>query len=1099
MFQKVLKNAKLRQAAKRLAPGEAVKLAGLWGSASALSAAAVGRLAAAPVLYVAGHLDDADEAADDIEVFTGTAAQLFPAWEVDVGTEHVNEEVVGERVRLCNLLTQPAGKRDEPVDVIVAPVMALLEPVPTPEALSRLQLTIGRGEGLPPEDLVAWLVDAGFERLEQVDRQGEFARRGGIVDVFAPGTSVAIRVEFFGDRIESIRRFDLDTQRSIDEIDGYVLTGFSAGRQVRGEHTTTLLSYLPPETVVCTPQPLEVMELADELYRRICDLEADRREALARHGGQADAPGGPEPLPPIHSPRELADAMRPFARVEMHTFAPKGGGDAIDLGVQSLQRLNVNTHEALSELAELSDSADVWVYCENPAEQKRFSEVLAGSHPTLAARVHTAIGHVHGGFCWPPQKLVAVGHHEIFHRYAKVRRMRRVRAGRPIESLLDLTEGDYVVHVAHGIAKFDALRKLDRDGISEEYLTLRFADNAILHVPADQINLVQRYIGARGRRPSLSKLGGAAWARQKQRVAEAVKDLAAEMLRIQAVRQNMPGQSYPDQTEWQRQFCDEFLYAETEDQINVMRQIDADMSARRPMDRLLCGDVGFGKTELAMRAAFKVAEAGKQVAVLVPTTVLAEQHYRTFRERFADYPIEIEMLSRFRKPAHQRAIIERLALARIDILIGTHRLLSDDVKFADLGLVIIDEEQRFGVEDKEQLKAVRTTVDVLTLTATPIPRTLHMAMLGLRDISSLRTPPLDRRAIHTEVCHYDDDMLRKVILRELSRRGQVFFVHNRVLDIETMTDHVQGLVPEARVQFAHGQMPEGLLEETMLRFVRREIDVLMCTTIIESGLDIPTANTMVIHESDRFGLAQLHQLRGRVGRYKHRAFCYLLLPEHHSVAPTAAKRLKAVEEFSDLGAGFQIAMRDLEIRGAGNILGREQSGHIAVVGYELYCQLLGQAVGSLQGRPRPVRADVHVELGIDAYIPRSYVPSDRQRMEVYRRLVRCVGPDELDQLQADLRDAYGPGPEEIETLLDLAEIRVRAAGMGIESIIRMDPDLIFSVGDFSSARHVFDGAAGTVRLPDDHTVHWRLPPAYLEAPTLVRVLLKHLRQAAGRE
>ena len=526
-----------------------------------------------------------------------------------------------------------------------------------------------------------------------------------------------------------------------------------------------------------------------------------------------------------------------------------------------------------------------------------------------------------------------------------------------------------------------------------------------------------------------------------------------------------------------------------------MGRIGDDMAERRPMDRLLCGDVGFGKTELAMRAAFKAVEAGKQVAVLVPTTVLADQHYRTFTERMANYPFEVEVISRFRKKAEQTQILKRLSVGRIDILIGTHRLLSNDVRFGDLGLVIIDEEQRFGVEDKGRLKSMRSMVDVLTLTATPIPRTLHMALLGLRDISSLSTPPLDRRAIHTEVCHYDDRLIRHAILRELSRKGQTFFVHNRVMDIQPLAEHIRSLVPEARIEVAHGQMPGRLLEKIMLRFIRREIDVLLCTTIIESGLDIPTANTMIIHEADRFGLAELHQLRGRIGRYKYHAYCYLLLPERRPVTAVAAKRLKTIEEFSDLGAGFQIAMRDLEIRGAGNILGREQSGHIASVGYELYCQLLEGSVRTLRGEKPPPQVDVHVELGIDCYIPRRYIPSDRQRMEIYRRMVKCVSTDEIVQLRADLEDAYGKAPQAVQTLLDVAEIRVLAAGAGINSIIRMGQDLVFGVSDAAAARGIFEGAAGSIRLPDPDTLHWRPPSQYLEMPTLLTVLLKRLRQA----
>ena len=1087
MFEKVLNSPLLREVADRIAPGGTVKIGGMWGSSAPMVAAALGRNTGRTVLYVAAHLDDADEAADDIEVLTGGPAHLLPAWEVGLAADHVNDEVAGERLRVCSLLSDPADQRDEPMDVIVAPIMALLQPVPTREALEAGRLHLRKGAELGPEALAAWLVDAGYERLDQVDQQGEFARRGGIVDIFPPGVNQAVRVEFFGDQIDSIRRFDLDTQRSTEQLDCYDLTGVLAGRQADPRKTTNFFDYLPDEAIVCMIEPGEAMELGRQLYERTRELSA----AAATY---------------VLEPDEVFLGLPRFALAELYTFAPDRQAQTVDLGIRSLERLPVNTREALGELEQLARVAEVTVYCENPAEQRRFEELLAASYQVLSGRVTCAIGHLHRGFHFPAERWVAVGHHEIFHRYAKVRRIRRVRAGRPIESMLDLQHGDYVVHVAHGIAKFEGLRKLKRDeggatveqAGGEEYLTLRFADNAVVHVPAGQINLVQKYIGARGKRPNLSKLGGTRWSRQKQRVSQAVHDLAADMLRLQAIRQASPGISYPVETDWTGQFNDEFVYTETEDQLAADQQIGEDMHHRRPMDRLLCGDVGYGKTELAMRAAFKVAEAGKQTAVLVPTTVLAEQHYNTFRERFADYPVEIDVLSRFRTPARQADILNRLGLGKIDVLIGTHRLLSKDVAFPDLGLVVIDEEQRFGVEHKERLKAMRATVDVLTMTATPIPRTLHMAMLGLRDISSLTTPPMDRRAIRTEICHYDDGLIRAAILRELNRQGQVFFLHNRVQDIDALADHLQALVPEARLAVAHGQMPEARLERTMLRFIERDVDVLVCTTIIESGLDIPTANTIVIHEADRFGLAELHQLRGRVGRSERRAYCLLLLPEGRPVSRTAAKRLKAIEEFSDLGAGFQIAMRDLEIRGAGNILGRQQSGHIATVGYELFCQLLERAVRDLRGEPAPMRVDVHVELGIDSYIPRTYIPSERQRMEVYRRLVRCTATEELAQLAADLADAYGAVPPEMQMLLDVAEVRVHAAALGIDSIIRMDPDIVFAVRDFSLARGAFDGAPGSVRLPDDKTVHWRPPPAYLETPTLINVLRKRLSGARGR-
>ncbi len=1088
MIEKAVRSRLLRRAANRLSPGRGVKLVGVWGSFAPLAAAAIGRIRRQPVLIVTAHLDQADCAADDVEVFTGRAAQLFPAWEVDLAGQHANDDIAASRLRLCNLLTQPANLRDEPADVIVAPVMALMQPVPAADALAAARRPLRRGLALDPRELIAWLTDAGFERVEQVEQQGEFASRGGIVDIFPPAANLAVRVEFFGDEIDSIRRFDLDTQRSSDTREGYDLTALSLADESGADETVSLLDYLPAETVICLVEPSAIDEVAGGIFTRLDDTDGD--------GHGPDQPGESSASPRWFSPTDLSAAMQRFARAEMHAFRPVESAGAVDMGVRSLTFLAGKADQSLAELGEMAATDEVWVYCETPAEEKRFGELLAADHTPLVAAFHTAIGHVAAGFHFPELRLVVVGHHEIFHRYAKRRRLRRVRTGRPIDSLLDLHEGDYVVHVAHGIARFQGLRRLEQDGRSEEYLTLRFADNAVLHVPAGSINLVQKYVGARKFRPTLSKLGGVGWSRQKQRVTAAVRDLAADMLRLQAVRAARAGMSYPADSHLQREFAEEFIYVETDDQIAAMEQIGSDMLAARPMDRLLCGDVGYGKTELAMRAAFKVVEAGRQAAVLVPTTVLADQHYRTFRERMADYPVIVEMLSRFRTTAEQKDVARRLAAGQVDIVIGTHRLLSGDVRFADLGLVVIDEEQRFGVTHKEHLKGLRAEVDVLTMTATPIPRTLHMALLGLRDISSLATPPMDRRAIYTEVCQYDERLIRQAIARELNRRGQVFFVHNRVMDILPLAQRIAAIAPEARVAVAHGQMGEGELEGAMLRFVRGECDVLVCTTIIESGLDIPSANTIIIHNADRFGLAELHQLRGRVGRSKRRAYCYLVLPTTRTVSAEAAKRLKAVEQFSDLGAGFQIAMRDLEIRGAGNILGPEQSGHIAAVGYELYCRLLEQAVAEMRGEPAPAPKPAHVELGIDAYIPATYVPSERQRMEVYRRLARATGSEDLAQLRGDLADAYGPTPPAIETMLQQAEIRTLAGRLDIDSIVRTDPDIVFTVRSHARLQPLLADAQGSVRLADDRTIHWRPPRAYLETPTLLAVLLKRLSQAS---
>jgi transcription-repair coupling factor (superfamily II helicase) len=692
-----------------------------------------------------------------------------------------------------------------------------------------------------------------------------------------------------------------------------------------------------------------------------------------------------------------------------------------------------------------------------------------------------------------------LGHHELFHRYEMRRRVKKVIASRPVDSFLDLKVGDYVVHVAHGIAKFTGMHTISKDGTADEYLTLRFADNATLHVPAARINLIQKYIGGFHGHPQLSRLGTGSWEKQKAKVSEAVMDMAAELIDIQAARNAESGVAYPPDTEWQREFEAEFPYEPTADQLTSAEEIKQDMTKARPMDRLLCGDVGYGKTELAMRAAFKAVEFGKQVAVLVPTTVLAEQHYRSFKERMADYPFNIESISRFKSTKQQKDTVKRLTAGEIDILIGTHRLISKDVKFADLGLVVIDEEQRFGVTHKERLKQMRKTVDVLTMSATPIPRTLHMSMLGLRDISSLTTAPQDRRSIVTEVMPYDPNRIKLAIMRELNREGQVYFVHNRVHNILEMAEQVQQMAPDARILIGHGQMAEGELEEVMLKFIRHEADILVCTTIIESGLDIPNVNTILINQADRFGLSELHQLRGRVGRYKHRAYCYLLLPADRPVTPVAAKRLKAIEEYSHLGAGFKIAMRDLEIRGAGNILGPEQSGHIAAVGYEMYCQLLEEAVRQLKQEPKPVVPEAHVDIGISAFLPKQYIPADRQRMDIYRRMTRCTSLEMLEALQKDVVDAFGEPPRQVTILFALTELRLLAGLYGIESMIRKLPDCVLTVRDASRAQQALHGAPGTLRVIDEKTVYLRMPPTYMEPETLLMVLRNLMRAAHDRE
>jgi transcription-repair coupling factor (superfamily II helicase) len=704
------------------------------------------------------------------------------------------------------------------------------------------------------------------------------------------------------------------------------------------------------------------------------------------------------------------------------------------------------------------------------------------------------LGRIHAGFRIVDASIVVLGDHELFHR-EEVRHIlpRRRTESRAIDSFLDLAEGDLVVHVSQGIARYRGMQVLEKNGQSEEHLILEFREGTRVYVPASKIDLVQKYVGGSKTDPELSKLGGTAWQRKKEKVEAAVLDLASEMIDLQALRAAQPGITYPPDSAWQSEFEASFPYQETPDQLTTLVEIKQDMERTRPMDRLVCGDVGYGKTELAIRAAFKAVDTGKQVAVLVPTTVLAEQHFRTFSQRLAEYPFVVESLSRFRSPGEQKRIVERLAQGGVDIVIGTHRLVSADVQFKDLGLVIIDEEQRFGVEHKERLKKLRQTVDVLTLTATPIPRTLHLSLLGIRDISNLETPPADRLAIETRIARFDPTLIRHAILRELNREGQVYFVHNRVYNIQDVADKLRSYVPEARISVAHGQMPEGELEQAMLRFVRHESDILVATTIIESGLDIPNVNTIFINQADIYGLADLHQLRGRVGRYKHRAYAYLLLDGERGVTPTAARRLKAIEEFTELGAGFRIALRDLEIRGAGNILGTQQSGHIAAVGYELYCQLLENSVRQLKNQPLRTPLEVTVELPYTAYLPRNYVPSRRLQIEVYRRLSRIRRLERLDDFRQELRDRFGAPPEPVEWLLRLAELRLLAARWQVATVHLEEGDIVLGYRSARQIQRLAQRSNGRLRVVDPSHAYFRLKRSEAEPVALYTCLKDLLR------
>ena len=1081
--------------------GGVVNVEGTWGSFGPMLVATISEKLGRPILYVRPHIDDADKAADDLQTFTGQQIEAFGAWEGEEDLADATDEIRAQRLMLVSRISSLVSRSTEGEFIVPASVQSLCQPVPKPEAIEKGSLALEVEKEVSPEDVVKWLVDNHFERTERVDLPGQFARRGGIVDIYAPlalktqdarpqiqdqrleSKAEALRIEFFGDTIESIREIDLDTQRSSRQIGRIKIV--SAMCETGTQQRELLVNILPEDTIVVFEEPGEIEEVAKVFLERVEDASR------------------------LYCWSDIFEAAKRLTQLHLCRFATGRPEDFLKVDVRSVQQFQHKAtsvwsgHKAALEelVGETKRGKEVRLYCESSAEIKRVGEIVEDINQKIPAKLKLLLGFIHQGFVIRSLNTIIVSHHELFGQYALRRRRRPARATSPVDTLSDLQEGDYVVHASYGIGKFLGVKAIQEKGGVNEYLTIEYADSVKIQVSVRNIALVQKYIGTSPKRPKLSKVGSKRWQKQKQKVACSVHDLALDLLDVQAKRQGAGGMAFGEDSNWQVEFEESFAYQETPDQTTAIQQIKADMQQPIIMDRLLCGDVGYGKTELAMRAAFKAIENGKQVAVLTPTTVLCVQHGRTFTERFADFPVCIEVLNRFKTTKQARDIIARAREGKVDVLIGTHRLLSGDVGFKDLGLLVIDEEQRFGVEHKEKLKRLRVNVDILTMTATPIPRTLHMSLLGLRDISSLGTPPLDRRSIVTTVTAYNNELIKKAVYRELNRQGQVFFLHNRVKTIEKKAWELQKLIGDVKIAIAHGQMAKSELERAMIEFVTGGIDVLVCTTIIESGLDIPNANTMIINDADRFGLAELHQLRGRVGRYMHRAYAYMLLPKSRSITPLAARRLKAIEEYSHLGAGFRIALRDLEIRGAGNILGAEQSGHIQTVGYQMYCELLAEAVRKMKNEPvEPIPTAV-IDLGFATYIPKSYIPINRHRMDVYRKIAVARVDEELEQTRSELADVYGPVPEEVEQLLELAVLRIKASRLGIKSIVTSGRDVIFSfTDDFDgNVQSLLSTISGKVWVSDRQTVYLRLAENYFEPGTLMTVLRKILAEGKNSQ
>ena len=1020
---------------------ERVDVAGLW---SASAAAVVGAYAAGRgrIVAVTGSVEGGESLALDL----GT---LFP--DLPVAWLPIDDDGVGDgpeaRANRSERLVALGSLRDDDDGVLVVPAPVLLERLPQPDGEV---LRVSRGDRVERDRLLEQLVDAGFDRVPLVAAPGEVSVRGDILDVYPWAAEAPVRIELFDDEVEDLRSFEVDSQRSQKGLEEIVL------RLGAGDGTTTLLEEIGPRRPVLVVDPAR---LKDRLAEVAYEQDIAPRIIAKLQDGLRQRPGGE-----LH-PIDLGD---PAADVSLRSV----GGDP-----RPMEELLGAWRAAKRPVVLLSDTA---------GESERLAQRLTTAGLLPDDGLQLAAGRLTGGFALPDDGGVIVHHHELVgRRPVRRKRPRRVVATRALDDLAELHPGDYVVHLSHGVALYRGMERLAREQGEEDFLVLEFAKETTLYVPASRIDLVERFIGGDVRGPKLDRIGGKTWSRKKDKVARAVQDIAAELLELAARRQGA-GFAHPPAEEFMSRFEATFPHRDTPDQRKAWDDTQGDMESSAPMDRLIVGDVGFGKTEVAVRAAYRTVLAGKQAAVLVPTTILAEQHGETFTRRMEDEPVRVEVLSRMRADASTKAVLADLAAGKVDVLIGTHRLLGQKVKFADLGVVIVDEEQRFGVVHKERLKQLKASVDVLTLSATPIPRTLHMALSGMRAISTIKTPPPGRRPVKTQVTYETDEILRNAIKHELDRSGQVFVLHNRVQSIGRMLERVRKLVPHARAAFAHGQMGAHEMQDIVDEFANGELDVLVCTTIVESGIDIPRANTMIVTESHRFGLADMHQLRGRVGREETQAYAFFLVPPGKLGEP-AERRLKAIEEFSSLDAGLPIALRDLELRGAGNLLGAEQSGHIMAVGYDTYCRLLRTAVAEASGNAAEEEpGELEVDLGLVAYLPTEYVPDEALRMSVLRRLA-TAGRRKMAALETELADRFGPLPEPARVLLDLFRLRrmLRLAGVGS----------LLADGLGGAALTIRDEEAFTERIPFRPDEFFLITPERIRVPWPARVKTPRQRLA----
>ncbi len=1054
--------------------GSLVGLAGLQDAAKALVAAYITHELRRPSFFITESNRRAESLAESLRFFlqifpghTGGIAVLpaFDSLPWDLQSPHAD---ILER-RAATLYRLANGE----VSMVIAPVPAVLWRYQDPYVYLTLAKSLAKDTEVAHEELISHLGSTGYARTEMVELPGQFAIRGGIVDIFSPEAPRPVRIELLGDTVESVREFDPRTQRSVAPVNRTTIlpltewslpapgtgrpsdwesTGWIGGTRDAGTAALLELAESSLKPILFLDEPVSLREAAKKY------LEA-ATENYERHG-QANSPEVPHYF---WSEAEWERAIAKTSRIELEQLhISQDGGHRFELSARPSARYHGDVAACFSEVkTQLAAGNKVYLTAASLGELERYADIcreyevpyvlgeteeaatgFTAETATESAALVLVRAPFAEGVTFPGAKLTIYGNADLFDVTPSVERAsRKIRTSGFFTDFSELKPGDYIVHIDHGIGQFEGLRLIESDGRRGEFMLLRFAEDARLYVPLERMDLVQSYRVVEGSEPQLDRLGGTAWTSRKSRVRKSLEDMADQLLLLYAQRKTAEGFALSPDGNWQREFEDAFEFEETPDQLTAIRDIKRDLEKSAPMDRLLCGDVGYGKTEVAMRAAFKAIADGKQVAVLTPTTVLAFQHFETFKKRFAAFPTRVEMLSRFRTAAEQKVVLADLEAGKVDIVIGTHRLLSKDVKFQDLGILIVDEEQRFGVAHKERLKEMRKNVHALALSATPIPRTLHMSLVGLRDMSVIETAPRDRLAIQTVVTSFDEDVVKRAIENELARDGQVYFIHNRVESIDSLAALVVRLVPKARVVVGHGQMGEKDLEKVMLKFIRGESNVLVATTIVENGLDIPHANTILINRADRLGLAELYQLRGRVGRSHQRAYAYLLVPPDTILTEIARKRLAAMKEFSELGAGFRIAALDLELRGAGNMLGRQQHGHIESIGFDLYVQMLERAVAKLKGQDTVPEQRTTLNLGMDVRIPQEYIPSENLRLRTYKRVSSVATEEEKQDVRKELQDRFGQLPKSVENLLEFAMLKSMSERLHIASVERQGTKL----------------------------------------------------------